>query len=345
MNIITSQPSNAGRLLKWLIITAVIALLILFFARKITQLSLPGLGVEAKTAVVDPKCPTPEQKEVIERNLKLYGAGFSQEYPNQIYGSNLLAMAKREGKDESWINVHVHGQYGFIMDGRAVYGDVFDQSVHISPRPLRAIDDRPILIGADWGLTPSAVFGQIDVEGRWHILGEYITEDCAADEFGRLLRSHLIQRFGYAPDIIYGDPAGMQRSQATATSVFDVLHAQGYKVFGAEQSPQIRIDSVRAAFNRSVRGGPGILLDPSCKTLIKGFMGGYQYRRIKVSAERWADKPEKNKYSHPHDALQYLMAEFEAPALRGGEQRPWPRDVDYRMPPVEGAGGWTVWGV
>ena len=67
------------------------------FAHKITQLSLPGLGVPPKTAVVDPKCPTPEQKEVIERNLKLYGAGFSQEYPNQIYGSNLLAMAKTLG--------------------------------------------------------------------------------------------------------------------------------------------------------------------------------------------------------------------------------------------------------
>lgn len=78
MNIITSRPSGAGRLVKWLVITAIIALLIFLFARKITQLPLPGLGVEAKTAVVDPKCPTPEQKEVIERNLKLYGAGFSQ---------------------------------------------------------------------------------------------------------------------------------------------------------------------------------------------------------------------------------------------------------------------------
>jgi hypothetical protein len=66
--------------------------------------------VEAKTAVFDPKCPTPEQKEVIERNLKLYGAGFSQEYPNQIYRSNLLAMAKTLGypdPNESQINAVV----------------------------------------------------------------------------------------------------------------------------------------------------------------------------------------------------------------------------------------------
>ncbi len=97
MNITSSWPSGIGRLLNWLLLMAVIALLILLFARKITQLSLPGLGVGVKTAVVDPQCPTPEQKEVIERNLKLYGAGFSQEYPNQIYGGNLLAMAKTLG--------------------------------------------------------------------------------------------------------------------------------------------------------------------------------------------------------------------------------------------------------
>ena len=97
MNIITSRPSGIGGLVKWLIITAVIVLLILLFARKITQLSLPGLGVSAKTAVIEPQCPTPEQKEVIERNLKLYGAGFSQGYSPKLYAGNLLAMAKTLG--------------------------------------------------------------------------------------------------------------------------------------------------------------------------------------------------------------------------------------------------------
>ena len=41
--------------------------------------------------------------------------------------------------------------------------------------------------------------------------------------------------------------------------------------------------------------------------LIKGFEGGYQYKRMEVSGERYADKPDKNMFSHIHDALQYLM--------------------------------------
>ena len=85
----------------WLVLGLVLAVLLVLFAKKVTQLSLPGLGVAPKTAVIDPKCPTPQQKEVIEKNMNLYGAGFSQGYDNQIYARNLLAMAKTLGYPES----------------------------------------------------------------------------------------------------------------------------------------------------------------------------------------------------------------------------------------------------
>lgn len=84
----------------WLILGLVLAGLLVLFAQKVTQLALPGLGVSPKTAVVDPKCPTPQQKEVIERNMNLYGAGFAQGYDNTLYAKNLLAMAKTLGYPE-----------------------------------------------------------------------------------------------------------------------------------------------------------------------------------------------------------------------------------------------------
>ena len=91
----THAPNRNGWL--WLAGLLLLALLLVFFAKKITQLALPGFDVSPKTAVVDPQCPTPEQKEVIERNMNLYGAGFSQGYDNSLYASNLLAMAKTLG--------------------------------------------------------------------------------------------------------------------------------------------------------------------------------------------------------------------------------------------------------
>ena len=89
--------SRRGRFWKWLLLAAIVAVLLLLFARKMTQLSLPGLDVTPKTIVIDPKCPTPEQREVIEKNLKLYGAGFSQGYDPTPYAHNLLAMARTLG--------------------------------------------------------------------------------------------------------------------------------------------------------------------------------------------------------------------------------------------------------
>jgi hypothetical protein len=35
---------------------------------------------------------------------------------------------------------------------------------------------------------------------------------------------------------------------------------------------------------------------------------GYHYKRVEVTrSERYHDKPDENGFSHPHDALQYLM--------------------------------------
>jgi hypothetical protein len=91
---LTDTLSHKGR---WLIMFLLIVALVLLFARKITQLALPGLGIQPKTITIEPKCPTPEQKEVIEKNLRLYGAGFVQGYDPTPYGQNLLAMARTLG--------------------------------------------------------------------------------------------------------------------------------------------------------------------------------------------------------------------------------------------------------
>jgi hypothetical protein len=73
-------------------------------------------------------------------------------------------------------------------------------------------------------------------------------------------------------------------------------------------------------------GDSGILIDPKCNNLIKGFDGGYHYRRMQVSGERYDDKPNKNRFSHVHDALQYmLLGAGEGRALTIGGKTSKPR--------------------
>ena len=68
-----------------------------------------------------------------------------------------------------------------------------------------------------------------------------------------------------------------------------------------------RLGSVRYFLNKMADGRPSLLLDRrACPTLFKGFVKGYVYARVAVSGEeRYKDKPNKDQYSHPMDALGY----------------------------------------
>lgn len=55
-------------------------------------------------------------------------------------------------------------------------------------------------------------------------------------------------------------------------------------------------------------------LTRTCKALRKGFNGGYRYRQLQVAGdERYTDEPDKNQYSHIHDAAQYACSRFSMP--------------------------------
>jgi hypothetical protein len=65
--------------------------------------------------------------------------------------------------------------------------------------------------------------------------------------------------------------------------------------------------------------GAAYLIDPSCTTLIRGFKSGYRYS---VSSKgQQADTPEKNEYSHPHDANQYLCLALKGEEVRDARRR------------------------
>jgi len=57
-----------------------------------------------------------------------------------------------------------------------------------------------------------------------------------------------------------------------------------------------------------IDGEPGFLIHPDCKITRKGMQGGYMFKRVKVAGdERFRDQPDKNRFSHPCEAGQYVM--------------------------------------
>ena len=57
-----------------------------------------------------------------------------------------------------------------------------------------------------------------------------------------------------------------------------------------------------------IDGVPAFLVDPRCRTLVKGLAGAYMFRRVRISGEdRFHDTPVKDATSHVCEALHYAM--------------------------------------
>lgn len=211
------------------------------------------------------------------------------------------------GKDPEWVKIYCEGGWGFSIDGRAVFLDYNDTAHCAEIKPLSYC---PIVRGWDFGLTPACVFCQLSPNGQLLVLDELVSESMGVDQFSDEVLAFSSQHY---PDYEWedtGDPAGAQRAQTDEKTCFQILHSKGIMIEPGLQSTTIRLESVRRPLTRLVMGKPGFQIHPRCKTLRKGFMGGYQYRRLQTSIERFTAAPDKNQYSHPHDALQYVCTKL-----------------------------------
>lgn len=214
------------------------------------------------------------------------------------YYENLL-----ESYDAETAKVYVHGEYGYVTDGKPIYPE-YNDSLHVSDK-VRAIPNIELQRGWDFGLTPACIISQMTPKGQWIVLDEIIADDMGIERFADQVLMHCHQNYPKAKWVDTGDPAGMQRAQTDEKTCFQILRVKGIDIEPGEQTLAIRLESVKKPLGCLVGGQPAFLMHPRCKILRKGFQGGYQFRRLKVSGERYTDVPDKNKYSHPHDGAQY----------------------------------------
>lgn len=211
------------------------------------------------------------------------------------------------GKDPDWVKVYVDGEYGFVRDGKPVYPEYKD-SIHC--REFELLKGMPIHVGIDFGLTPAATFGQKSPMGGWRIHSELVTEDMGAVRFAELMRQHIQTTYaGYPIGSITGDPAGDIRAQTDETTPFQILRAGGVMANPAPTNDFIkRRESVAVPLSRLIDGHPGMIIHPQCQNLRKGMAGAYCYKRLQVTGEeRYRDVPDKGRYSHVAESLQYML--------------------------------------
>lgn len=212
------------------------------------------------------------------------------------------------GKKPEWVKVYVHGLYGSSEDGKPVYPE-WNDAIHCAGQDIPGNPGRMLLVAFDFGLTPSAVFIQQTVRGQLRVIDELVAEEMGIQQFAEsVVIPHIAANYADYKVLAVGDPAGLQRKDTDEATCFDVLEGLGFTMEAPDtNSFTPRRESVAWFLNRMVDGMPAFVLSPRCKVLRKGFNGGYKYRRMQVAGQEavFTEQPMKNRFSHPHDGLQY----------------------------------------
>lgn len=250
-----------------------------------------GVDNEGDPWVIDTRCD----------NFKY----LSPNNPGEYYRETL------EGKTKDFIRVYLQCKYGRSLGGFPVYEKTFIPEIHIAENSLMPVMSQtyPVTIGLDFGRTPAAVFCQMDPRGRFLVLSEVSGQNMGIERFiETLLRPHIASRYQGVPLRIAPDPAGWQKTQVGEISPVDVLKQKGFLVVRpGSNKPDLRIAAVETQLTKMIDGKPAFLVDKGCSTLVKGFKTGYRWKSNR-KGDLEDTSPDKNEYSHIHDALQYACS-------------------------------------
>lgn len=227
--------------------------------------------------------------------------------PRRLAQGRLYYERLARNNNIDWVKRYVHAQFGNDPSGTAVFRDSFKSSFHVREGllPNRFF---PLLIGQDFGRDPCSAIFQMDPRGRLVCLEEVIAEDIGLEgHLEKNLRPVLQQdRYVGIPIIIIGDPSGTAKSTIYEETTFDVLKKCGFQAAPAPTNDlDKRLRAVEAWLLKQYDGSGAILFDRDrCPKIIRGLAGGYRYARTRTGVRK--PLPDKNEYSHPLDAVQYV---------------------------------------
>lgn len=257
-----------------------------------------------------------------ERNARyfLQPSGFSPHAENveHLPGGREYYTNQAKNKSEAWVKQFIEAEWGFSIAGKPVVGS-FNSQVHLSRRALRFDPNLHLVGGYDPGLGGTAlIFGQEDLEGRLHVLGEITASGLGASRFlTERVRPYLGRQF---PELRPGgftlapDPAANNRSANDESTILATLKRHFPVSIETNNRLPLRLDAIDHYCTRMVYGMPSLVVDEqACPMLVRALKGGWRYpldakENIKESAK--GASPEKNVYSHPGDAFGYLARYF-----------------------------------
>jgi hypothetical protein len=241
-----------------------------------------------------------------------------------------------ENNTKEWVEQYIDNLVTPSLSGEAVFRSTFRHDFHVAEQELRAIPGTMLVVGQDFGRTPTSIITQMDPRGRILVLDEVIGTNSGIEKFlAEQLRPALVTRYLSHAVGIVGDPAGNAKGQIGEESVFDVIKRYGYAAQPAQTNLiEPRLRAVEKWFLQQRDGKAAILISPRCKMLIRALGARYRYARKKDGELQPA--PEKlHPWSDLGDALQYAVLGHSG-RIVGKFVR-----VNPASAPTPPTGGWT----
>lgn len=295
-----------------------------FMFGRVAQNRYPGRALLADEAApmpktiwgdLNPPLITHWIKEDFEDNprpgyrLRRQPSGLSEQAENRRYVPRDTYEAMAKTMDADTVRRMVHGEFGLTGEGALVYPE-FNYAKHVSDKvePL----DLPLRIGVDAGGSPAAVLFQYSPTGKLRVLDELASAaGTGVGRFGEMLVDLIQARYrGLRLEIGWGDPSAFHGADRVAGELaFMEILARTLNILilpTETNDPHMRRQAVRwfLAHPGDDSNVPFFAMHARCKVLAGGFQGGFV---LHVNPHDSIERIRflKNKFSHPHEGLQY----------------------------------------
>lgn len=231
----------------------------------------------------------------------------------------------------SWRKKYLEGQYGFTPDGKPYY-EGYLEAVH--KRKCTFNPQLPVDCGWDFGYHHVA-FCVTQCDGtHWKILKELMGTDITIQRFASVqVIPFLNEHFPNANLRHFGDPAVHQVNDKSEQTSHEILQELGIYVHTKVSTYRERKEIIDGKINMLQNGLPLLIVDPSCRVINDGFLGGYHFpvRKDGQQATHKFDVPYRDGfYEHLMNSMEYVAVNKFSPLTNKGsrQRRQRPKSMD-----------------
>lgn len=224
-----------------------------------------------------------------------------------------------------WVRRYLRGEFGSLVPGTPVFGDVWDEELHQVPTiPWRP--DRPVFRSWDFGFHhPVALFSQLGADRTWMVMQELMGTKILLHKFAEQVVEFSNEHYPGATFIDVGDPAGRQRGDKDERTSLDILREYKINVvtrrFPKKKLIELiaqRLSMIRRNPREGTKWGAIQVSKAGCPILIEGLSGSYVWPKVREGRPAHEYPMEDGFFEHVQDALQYAAAAIFFGGFGGG---------------------------